>query len=129
MEKNKLSKQIEQIREEIKNLPSGNISNKKINGKVYAYYQWREDGKQRSRRAKDDELTSLSANIERRKKLQEELKILEGVRQKEQDANFRSLIRRGEDLLRFVEPVRNFKKRDCMKSHNLFLITILILLK
>lgn len=37
-------------------LPSGGITYKKINGKEYAYYQWRENGKQRSRRAREDEL-------------------------------------------------------------------------
>ncbi len=35
---------------EIETLPTGGITYKRINGKAYAYYQWREDGKQRSRR-------------------------------------------------------------------------------
>ena len=34
------------IIKEIKTLPTGGITYKKINGKKYAYYQWREDGKQ-----------------------------------------------------------------------------------
>ena len=34
----------------------GGITYKTINGKRYAYYQWCENGKQRSRRVKDDEL-------------------------------------------------------------------------
>ncbi len=59
---------------EIESLPQGGITYKKINGKEYAYYQWREDGKQRSRRAKDDELESLIAQIARRKELEEVLK-------------------------------------------------------
>ncbi len=59
---------------EIESLPQGGITYKKINGKEYAYYQWREDGKQRSRRAKDDELESLMAQIERRKELEDVLK-------------------------------------------------------
>ena len=29
---------------EIETLPTGGITYKKINGKEYAYYQWREDG-------------------------------------------------------------------------------------
>lgn len=59
---------------EFESLPQGGITYKKINGKEYAYYQWREDGKQRSRRAKDDELETLMAQIERRKVLEEILK-------------------------------------------------------
>lgn len=59
---------------EMESLPQGGITYKKINGKEYAYYQWREEGKQRSRRAKDDELESLMAQIARRKELEEVLK-------------------------------------------------------
>lgn len=59
---------------EMESLPQGGITYKKINGKEYAYYQWREEGKQRSRRAKDDELESLMAQIARRKELEEILK-------------------------------------------------------
>ena len=55
---------------EMESLPQGGITYKKISGKEYAYYQWREEGKQRSRRAKDDELESLMAQIERRKELE-----------------------------------------------------------
>ena len=45
----------------------GGITYKTINGKRYAYYQWMEDGKQRSRRVKDEELPLLWAEIEQRK--------------------------------------------------------------
>ncbi|MCQ2103416.1 MAG: hypothetical protein MJY98_09360 [Fibrobacter sp.] len=45
----------------------GGITYKTINGKRYAYYQWMEDGKQRSRRVKDEELSALLAEIEQRK--------------------------------------------------------------
>ncbi|MCQ2061110.1 MAG: AAA family ATPase [Fibrobacter sp.] len=45
----------------------GGITYKTINGKRYAYYQWMENGKQRSRRVKDEELPSLLAEIEQRK--------------------------------------------------------------
>ncbi|MBR3756087.1 MAG: hypothetical protein IKK48_03160 [Firmicutes bacterium] len=62
------------IIKEMESLPQGGITYKKINGKEYAYYQWREEGKQRSRRAKDDELETLTAQIERRKELEAVLK-------------------------------------------------------
>ena len=54
---------------EMETLPLGGITYKKINGKEYAYYQWREDGKQRSRRVKDEELEALTKQIEKRKEL------------------------------------------------------------
>ena len=40
------------IMAEIETLPGGGITYKKINGREYAYYQWREAGRQHSRRAK-----------------------------------------------------------------------------
>ena len=42
------------IMAEIETLPGGGITYKKINGREYAYYQWREAGRQHSRRAKGD---------------------------------------------------------------------------
>lgn len=44
---------------EIETLPIGGITYKKINGKEYAYYQWREDGKQRTRRIKENSWNSF----------------------------------------------------------------------
>ena len=58
----------------IEQLPSGNITYKTINGKKYAYYQWTENGKQKGRVVKADELKELSEKIEQRKVLQEKIK-------------------------------------------------------
>ena len=62
------------LKEKIASLPSGGITYKKINGRKYAYYQWREDGRQRSRRVKADELDALSEQIALRKGYQSILK-------------------------------------------------------
>ena len=70
---------------EIETLPTGGITYKKINGKEYAYYQWREDGKQRSRRIKDEELEQLSRQIERRKELQNLIKDIDNQEVKEEE--------------------------------------------
>ena len=40
--------------------PTGNITYKTIKGRKYAYYQWSEGGKQRSRRVRDEEIAELS---------------------------------------------------------------------
>ena len=50
--------------EYISQLPQGNITYKKINGKSYPYYQWTQDGKQRSRIVKPEELDDLKQKIE-----------------------------------------------------------------
>ena len=100
---------------EIENLPQGGISYKKINGKEYAYYQWRENGKQRSRRVKDDELELLTNQISRRKELQNILKNNNiAVKITPQSTyNFHCAIRIGDELDRFVKPVKDWKKRHC----------------
>lgn len=103
------------ILNEIENLPQGGISYKKINGKEYAYYQWRENGKQRSRRVKDDELELLTNQISRRKELQNILKNNNiAVKITPQSTyNFHCAIRIGDELDRFVKPVKDWKKRQC----------------
>jgi len=102
---------------EIESLPSGGITLKKINGKEYAYYQWREDGKQRSRRAKDEELDLLTEQIERRKELQNLVKESEFQYIAKSTINqFRCVVRMDEQLNRFVKPVTNWKKRELYQS-------------
>lgn len=106
------------IMTEIESLPQGGITYKKINGKKYAYYQWREEGKQYSRRTKDEELELLTVQIERRKELQSLLKDadMENEKISEPAYEFRCVVRIGEDLERFVQPVKKWKKRECYEQ-------------
>ena len=62
-------KNISNYQELISLLPQGNITYKKINGKVYPYYQWVENGKQRNRVVKKEELEELIKKIEERKQI------------------------------------------------------------
>lgn len=103
---------------EIESLPSGGITYKKINGKEYAYYQWREDGKQRSRRASAEELGELTKQIERRKILQNVLKesTIYNIETAAPMYQFRCAVRIGEGLDRFVQPVAKWKKREKYKQ-------------
>lgn len=103
---------------EIETLPTGGITYKKINGKEYAYYQWREDGKQRSRRIKDEELEQLSRQIERRKELKNLIKDIDNqeVNEEKKASLFRCTVRIGEDLERFVKPVTKWVKRECYQQ-------------
>ena len=103
---------------EIEALPTGGITYKKINGKEYAYYQWREDGKQRSRRIKDEEFEQLSGQIERRKELQNLIKDMDKqeVNEEKKASLFQCTVRIGEDLERFVKPVTKWVKRECYQQ-------------
>ncbi len=102
---------------EMETLPSGGITYKKINGKEYAYYQWREGGKQRSRRTKDEELEELSRQIERRKEIYNLIKNLEIEDEEKKEAHsFRCVIRTGNELERFVKPVETWVKRECYQQ-------------
>lgn len=103
---------------EMETLPTGNITYKKINGREYAYYQWRENGKQHTRRTKGEEFEQLSSQIERRKELQKSIKNVElsKVDLEKKDAQFRCTTRIGDALERFVQPVIKWRKRECYQQ-------------
>lgn len=103
---------------EIETLPTGGITYKKINGKEYAYYQWREDGKQHTRRTKDEELEQLSKQIGRRKVLQNLIKNIDNqeINEEKPVSQFRCTVRIGEELERFVKPVAKWVKRECYQQ-------------
>lgn len=107
----------ENIISEIETLPSGGITYKKINGKEYAYYQWREDGKQHSRRTKEEELQELTKQIEHRKDLENQIKdIVLQEDEKKESHQFRCVVRIGKELERFVKPVEKWRKRECYQK-------------
>lgn len=113
-----MNEEYSKIIAEIETLPTGGITYKKINGKEYAYYQWREDGKQRSRRIKDEEFEQLSGQIEHRKELQNLIKGVDNQEVKEEKTAslYRCTVRIGEDLERFVKPVTKWVKRECYQQ-------------
>lgn len=114
------SKSINDIRVEIDSLPQGGVTYKRINGKRYAYYQWREDGKQKNRRIKDDELNELVSKIEERKRLEGYLRECEiPYHAAPQRYSYNCDVRIGNNLTRFVAPVNGWKKRSCYEDlHN-----------
>ena len=109
---------IRYLKEWISQLPSGNITYKTINGKKYPYYQWTENGKQRGRRVKAEELQELSEKIAQRKALQQKLKEASAsapsdMKEVFAEDFFFSAVKRGQELLDFVAPVKKLKKREC----------------
>ena len=107
---------IRYMKDWISQLPKGNITYKTIRGKKYAYLQWTENGKQRSRRVQDNELQELSEKIETRKALERKLKEAPEAKVMPDvmlDEYYFAEIKYGQELLDFVEPIRNYKKREC----------------
>jgi len=60
----------------MEDLPKGSIREKLINGKKYQYLQWRDGKKIRSKYIKQDEVSALSEQIERRRQYEKEIKTL-----------------------------------------------------
>lgn len=100
----------------------GGITFKTINGKRYAYYQWTENGKQHSRRVKDDEFAELAAKIatEKAKKNSsrniQQLVVAENTAPYSAKPEFKTDIKIGAQLTRFFEPVMKWKKRECFSA-------------
>lgn len=99
----------------------GGITYKTINGKRYAYYQWCESGKQRSRRVKDDELESLAAQIEAAKSqaaLSRSLAVsdVRAAYSAQPLSAFKTDVKTGALLENFAAPVKGFKKRECFAT-------------
>ena len=108
--------QLRYIKEWISQLPPGNITYKTIKGKKYPYYQWTENGKQHGRRVKDDELAELAEKIEQRKNLEKKLKASGATADLLDEKFFFSSVKTDKELLDFVAPVKNLKKRNCYKN-------------
>ena len=111
----------EELLKRINQLPKGGITFKKISGKSYAYYQWTENGKQRSRRVKDNELNSLADLIAERKRLQSELRELTASRfsydfsfawERSQPYGFPMVTRLGNELRKFSSEAKKMRKRE-----------------
>ncbi len=105
---------IRELEREIAALPPGYISRKNIRGKVCCYYQWREDGKLKSRYLKEGELEPLEEQIARRRSLQKELKQAskaDGAGRHPQ-SRFACYVLTGPALAAFADGVRDWKLRD-----------------
>lgn len=106
---------IRYIKEWISQLPQGNITYKTINGKRYPYLQWTENGKQKSRIVKSDELQTLTEKIAQRKSLEKKLKESQEaivMPSALEDEFYFSLVKRGEELKAFAAPVTQYRKRE-----------------
>ena len=109
---------IRYIKDKLAQLPTGNITYKTINKIKYPYYQWTENGKQKGRRVKDEDLERLSEEIAERKELQQLLREAQNAGEAAvlNDEYFFSVLKRGQELESFVAPVASYKKRECFSK-------------
>ena len=111
----------DELKARIAELPSGYISRKTIHGKVRLYYQWTEDGKKRSKYLSDEAAAETAELIEERRALQEQLKALRTSEPKTKTPvsaahTYQNLVITGTALQDYVQPVTDFRRRDCMKA-------------
>ena len=110
-----------EIKRRIQSLPKGAIIIKHISGREYEYWQFRENGKQITKRIKGEDLEILRTQIDERKRLEKRLKHKSVSRDAQTPIyehtgyHYEGMMRIGEELLRFAEPVRSYKKREIFR--------------
>lgn len=104
-----------EIEREIAVLPAGGVSKKNVHGKVYYYHRITQNGKRMEKYVKADEADELISNIEKRKKLEKELKKLKQCMPKEKNLDFKTKVLVGDRLKSLVSITRNYKKRECIQ--------------
>lgn len=106
---------ISEIEREIAALPAGGVSKKNVHGNIYYYHRITQNGKRIENYVKADEVDELISNIEKRKKLEKELKKLKQCMPKEKNLDFKTKVLVGDRLKSLVSITRNYKKRECIQ--------------
>lgn len=104
-----------EIEREIAVLPAGGVSKKNVHGNIYYYHRITQNGKRTEKYVKADEVDELISNIEKRKKLEKELKKLKQCMPKEKKLDFKTKVLVGNRLKSLVSITRNYKKRECIQ--------------
>ena len=121
MELSELQAKITELEQQIAELPAGSVTKKTINGNAYFYHRWTEDKKRREKYIPAEEVDSFRKQIERRKGLEKELKVLQKQLPKKSVSaasahTFATNIRTGEALHIFSASVRRYRKRGCFRQ-------------
>ena len=121
MELFELQAKIADLEQQIAELPAGSVTKKTISGNVYFYHRWTENNKRREKYIPAEEVDSFRKQIERRKGLEKELKVLQKQLPRKSvsaaTANtFATNIRTGEALRTFSASVRRYRKRECFRQ-------------
>lgn len=116
MERIDVKTRIKELERQINDMPSGYIKSRKVNGNEYYYHRWTEDKKQKEKYLSADEAETLSAQIKQRKALEKELKELKSQLPKPNKldtSKFITNILSGDELRKYADPVRKYRKREC----------------
>ena len=121
MELSELQAKIADLEQQIAELPAGSVTKKAINVNVYFYHRWTENKKRREKYIPAEEMDSCRKQIERRKALEKELKVLQKQLPKKSVSavsahTFATNIRTGEALRTFSASVRRYRKRECFRQ-------------
>lgn len=118
MELSEMQARAEELEQQISYLPEGSITKKNVSGKEYFYHRWTENKKRREKYIPADKLEDFRAQIEQRKALEQELKLLKKHLPKVKTVDtsaFATNVRAGEALRSFAAPVRSYRKRKCFR--------------
>ncbi len=124
MELEKLMEKILEIEREIAMLPEGSITKKKIKEKEYYYHRITRNGRRTETYLRFEEVPELKIRIEKRKKLEKELKKLKALVKQEEDLTepekpfpeFKTIVRTGKVLKTQIAITGRYKKRECITA-------------
>ena len=126
MDTKNLQNQIAELEVQIEALPKGSVAKKSVNGKMYYYHRYNENGKRTEKYIDFDSVDALREQIDARKALELKLKELKkkaGIPlkkpQKKETLSFHTSILTVDKLKKFVADVKDYKKRECYAQlHN-----------
>lgn len=106
------------LESEILKLPKGIIVKKKINNNIYYYNRYKENDKTKEKYIDFDLVSIFQKQIEKRKELEKELKQIDQIIKSQQktkidESIFLTSVFINDKIKKFVEPVKEFKKREC----------------
>ena len=124
MGQEELMRQIAELEREIAILPEGSITKKKIKDKEYYYHRITLNGKRVENYLGFEEVSELSAQIEKRKAMEKELKKLKLLVVPEEEPEskdgeqfaFKTTVRVGKQLKSQIALTKKYRKRECIKE-------------
>lgn len=123
MDQLEISNRIAELEREIAALPPGSVSVKKVKGKEYYYHRFTVAGKRSENYVDFDSVEELRSQIEKRKTLEAELKVLKksipapkATRKKKDSHEFKTYVRIGDQLRNWAAPVKKYNRRECYKA-------------
>ncbi len=120
MGQEELMSRVAELEREIAILPEGSITKKKIRDKEYYYHRITRNGKIVENYIAFEEVSELKNQIECRKTLEKELKELkkqiipEKNSRKEEQLEFKTIVRTGTRLHAQIAVTKKYKKRECI---------------